>query len=114
MPQPIDPQTEIGRATTAERIQQIADRASLAGQARATEESSNVQRSLETEVHQTAAKSDEVNRETRRRNPFVVRRKKRKQGGQKDGNRKSLHLYDASEKEVLADEPQAHDFDVEI
>ena len=63
MPQPIDPQTEIGRATAAERIQQIADRSSLAAQARATETSANTLRNLETQVQQAKARSDEVDQD---------------------------------------------------
>ena len=114
MPQPIDPQTEIGRSTAAERIQQIADRASLAAQARAAQDSANTQRSAETQVPHSAPKENEVDRELRRRNPFVGRRKKRKQNGQKHNDQKTRHFYNASEKDILAEDPQAHDFDVEI
>ena len=114
MPQPIDPHTELGRATAAERIQQIADRASLAAQARTAAETSALQRDVETQVQQTAAKSDEVDRELRRRNPYVGRRKKR--DGEHDAREdaRARHFYNASEKEVTADDPEAHDFDVEI
>lgn len=115
MPQPIDPQTEIGRATAAERIQQIADRSSLAAQARVASESANGQRAAETQVQHTAPKSDEVDRDLRRRNPFVGKRRKREQEESEQGkNRRTMQFYNASEKEVLADDPQAHDFDVEI
>lgn len=114
MPQPIDPQTELGRTTVAERIQQIADRASLAAQARTTAESAGAQRKAETLVQETATKSDEVDRETRRRNPFVGRRKKQQSSSEDSPNQKARHFYNASEKEVLADDPQHHDFDVEI
>ncbi len=53
MPQPIDFHTEAGRVTAAERIQQIADRTSLASQhnARATEEDKRLQQ--ETQVQET-------------------------------------------------------------
>lgn len=114
MPQPIDPHTEVGRATAAERIQQIADRASLAAQARVASESASGQRAAETQVQHTAPKSDEVDRDLRRRNPFVGKRRKREQDSEQGKNRRSMQFYNASEKEVLADDPQAHDFDVEI
>ncbi len=114
MPQPIDPHTEVGRATAAERIQQIADRTSLAAQARVASESANGQRAAETQVQHTAPKSDEVDRDLRRRNPFVGKRRKREQDSEQGKNRRSMQFYNASEKEVLADDPQAHDFDVEI
>ena len=117
MPQPIDPQTEIGRATAAERIQQIADRSSLAAQARATEASANTLRDMETQVQQAKARSDEVDQDLRRRNPFVGRRKKRGQGepdSQGGQNKQARHFYNASEKDVTADDPNDHEFDVEI
>ncbi len=114
MPQPIDPQTEIVRTSAAERIQQIADRTSLAAQARVAADSATLQRDLETQVQQSKMKSDEMNRELKRRNPFVGRRKKREQGSHEGENQKARHFYNASEKEVLADDPREHDFDVEI
>ena len=114
MPQPIDPQTEIGRSTAAERIQQIADRASLAAQARTAEDSASTQRSVETQVRHSAQKENGVDRELRRRNPFVGRRKKKKKGEQEHRDQEARHFYDASEKDILADDPQAHEFDVEI
>jgi len=114
MPQPIDPQTEMGRATAVERIQQIADRASLAAQSRSTVIAAGQQRDMETQVQQSAFKSDEVERELRRRNPFVGRRKKRDGEGRGDGDERCRHFYNAAEKDVLADDPQDHHLDVEI
>lgn len=111
MPQPIDPQTELGRATAAERIQQIADRVSLAAQARASAEMANARASAETQVHQAAQKNDEVDRELRRRNPFAGRRKKR--DGEPEDSR-TRHFYNAAEKEVVADDLDSHRLDIEI
>jgi len=53
MPQPLDFSTEAGRVTAAERIQQIADRTSLASQyhSRTAEEDKRVQQ--ETQVQET-------------------------------------------------------------
>lgn len=114
MPQPIDPQTELGRATAAERIQQIADRASLAAQARLAADVDGARVNAETQVRQAMQKNDEVDRELRRRAPFVGRRKKRQGGGESPGDERSRHFYNASEKEVLADDPEVHRFDIEI
>ena len=66
MPQPIDPQTELGRLTAAERIQQIADRASLAAQARASQTALSELTAAESQVRQMAAKGEEVERELSR------------------------------------------------
>jgi uncharacterized membrane protein YkoI len=53
MPQPIDLQTELGRATAAERIQAVADRASLAAQQRTAEETAKERLRHEAQVQQT-------------------------------------------------------------
>ncbi len=79
MPQPIDPNTELARISAAERIQQIADRASLAAQTRHAADASRQQIDTETQVAQARQKSEEVDEELRRRNPFAGR-KKRKSG----------------------------------
>lgn len=114
MPQPIDPQTEIGRATAAERIQQIADRVNIAAQARASAEIANARNSAETQVHQAMQKNAEVDRELQRRTPYLGRRKK-KEGtpGEPEDNR-ARHFYNAAEKEVVADDLDAHRLDIEI
>ena len=113
MPQPIDPLTELGRATAAERIQQIADRASLVAQGRVAADAATVQANAETQVRQAMAKNEEVDRELKRGTPFIGRRKKRRESG--DGaSERSRHFYNASEKDVLADDPDLHRLDVEI
>ncbi|MBL7648333.1 MAG: hypothetical protein JNK74_19315 [Candidatus Hydrogenedentes bacterium] len=114
MPQPIDPQTEIGRATAAERIQQIADRVSLAAQARAAAEMANARASAETQVHQAMRKNDEVDRELRRRTPFSGRRKRQGGGQEAPEDTRTRHFYNAAEKEVVADDDSAHRLDIEI
>jgi hypothetical protein len=114
MPQPIDPQTEIGRATAAERIQQIADRVSLAAQARASADIANARVSAETQVHQTMQKNNEVERDLRRRTPFVARRKKRDGSSDEPEDSRTRQFYNAAEKEVVADDLDAHRLDIEI
>lgn len=114
MPQPIDPQTEIGRATAAERIQQIADRTSLAAQARLSADAAESRVAAETQVRQPMQKNEEVDRELRRRTPYVGRRKRGKGDGQPQGDERTRHFYDASERDVLADDPEMRQFDIEI
>lgn len=114
MPQPIDPQTELGRATAAERIQQIADRLSLAAQARAANEMANAQANAETQVRQAMQKNDEVDRELRRRTPFVGHRRAKGEQPSEQGDDRARHFYNAAEKEVLAEDLEAHKLDIEI
>lgn len=81
MPQPVDMQTELARVSATERIQQIADRASLAAQQRQAIQSEEEREVVETQVQDTQDTHDtEVQADGRRRNPFVGRRKKKKDG----------------------------------
>ena len=114
MPQPIDPHTELGRATAAERIQQIADRASLAAQARLAAEATTARLSAESQVHQAMQKNEQVDQELRRRAPFTGRRAKRRDEREEPGDERSRHFYNASEKDVMADDPERHQLDVEV
>ena len=75
MPQPIDLQTQLGQLTTAERVQQIADRLSLAAQQRTLTETQEQRIEVETQVQQTHDKADELDEEElRRRVPYRGRR----------------------------------------
>lgn len=114
MPQPIDPQTEIGRATAAERIQQIADRVSLAAQARASAEMASARDNAEHQVRQAMQKNNEVDRDLRRRTPFAGRRKKRDGDAHEQEDSRTRQFYNAAEKEVVADDLDAHRLDIEI
>lgn len=77
MPTPIDPNTEILRVNMAERIQQIADRASLLGQVRQSINEEEKRVIEETQVKQTEQKSEQVDTELKRRQPFLGRRKRK-------------------------------------
>ncbi len=112
MPQPIDPITELGRMTAAERIQQIADRASLAAQARHTETAANQLVAAETQVPETLQKGDEVNEELRRKVPFTGRRKRKKE--EQDTEDSARTFYTGDEKKGVADDPGIHDLDVSV
>lgn len=83
MPQPVDLQTELGRMTAAERIQQLASRASLAGQARIAEEEARRESLAQSSVNEAEAQSEQIDEELRRHNPFVGRRKRG--SGEKSG-----------------------------
>ena len=74
MPQPIDLQTGLTQITQAERVQQIAERVSLAAQQRTAVETQEQRVASETEVQQTHAKTDDVDQEMRRHNPYMGRR----------------------------------------
>ena len=79
MPQPVDLQTELGRLTQLERVQQVMDRASLAAQQRLAASAQESRLQIETQVQQTQTTSDQVEAEARRRNPYARRRTRRAQ-----------------------------------
>lgn len=105
MPQPVDLQTEMARIAAAERIQQIADRMSLAAQQRLAQEAEKTRVADETQVHQTVeTENPEVDAEGRRKNPFAGRRKGR---GPADSEEHG------NERRVSSDDEGRH-FDVSI
>ena len=75
MPQPIDFQGELGRTTAAERVQSINERLAFLAAIRNTEEVQQESLNLENQVQQTQPQSEQVEQETKRRNPYVGRRK---------------------------------------
>ena len=79
MPQPIDLQSELGRLTAAERVQQITTRASLVAQQRLAADEQQQDVNIETQVQETHAKSGEVEPELRRRNPYLGRKRRREE-----------------------------------
>ncbi|MBP8128548.1 MAG: hypothetical protein KA184_03135 [Candidatus Hydrogenedentes bacterium] len=91
MPQPIDPFTEIARVHAAERIQQVADRASLAAQQRAHAAQQQQHANAETTVQQTEQKSEQVDRELRRANPYVGRRRRKREQREGENAPKNEH-----------------------
>jgi hypothetical protein len=108
MPQPIDLQTGLGRIAAAERIQQIADRASLAAQHRTTVDLQQQRVAAETQVQQTHAKSEEVEQEMRRRNPYVGRRFRGKKTNEKQANAKAAPFAGTP------DTPESHHLDITV
>ena len=114
MPQPIDPHTELARLTTAERIQQIADRSSLAAQARNSEEAEKARTNAETNVQQTDQKSEEVDQELRRKNAFIGRRRKKKNKDAQQDETTEHTFYNADERQEIVPDPDDHNLDVTI
>jgi hypothetical protein len=81
MPQPIDMQTELARVTALDRVQQVIDRVSLAALQRVAIEEQEQRVAAETQVQQTHAKSEEIEPEMRRKNPYRYRRKQKTDAG---------------------------------
>lgn len=123
MPQPIDLQTEAGRVAAAERVQQIADRQSLAAMQRSAAEVEDERVEVETAVQQAQQKSEQVDRELRRRNPYVGRRRRKKKDADADSEREtashgaetpSFEFYGSDERKETPENPEDHQLDVSI
>ncbi len=115
MPQPIDPNTELMRVTAVERIQQIMDRASLAGQAHQRALAEEEQVAMETYVQHLNQKGKEVDDERRRRTPYLGKRKHKSQKDGRDDLSDEAHVfYTASEGKEIAEDPNDHELDIEI
>lgn len=84
--------------TAAERIQEISGRANIAAQLRLAAEAAAAQNRQDAQVLETEGKSQEVEEEARRKNPFAGRRRKGKQTGKvpkdqrNDGDGEVHHL----------------------
>ncbi|MBI5091413.1 MAG: hypothetical protein HZB26_03105 [Candidatus Hydrogenedentes bacterium] len=113
MPQPVDLQTEMGRVTQAERVQQVQDRASLAAQQRLAASAQETRLQTETQVQESHTTSDQVEKEARRRNPYIGRRRKRnaETGAGSDTSEKPPN---AGEKPVIADDSEGITLDVTV
>ena len=115
MPQPIDPNTELARVTATDRIQQIADRVSLAAQTRTAAAALQEQVDVESQVQQMTQKNQQVDDELKRRSPYVGKRRRKKKGGGKDSENDSTHtFYNAAEHAEVADDPEEHNIDVTV
>lgn len=110
MPQPIDPHTELGRIAAAERIQQVAERASLAAQQRATEQALENVVARESQVAQPNQKDAGVDPDPERRNPGRERR-----GGRRPGDEDAADpTHAAAGMPVVEDGEHAHRLDISI
>jgi hypothetical protein len=110
MPQPVDLQTELARTSAVERIQQVADRLSLAGQQRSAVEAQRERLEQEQQVQQPPETGNRpIEPDGRRRNPYVGRRRRRKKGDKKT----VATLYNAHEEPELLD-GEGDQFDVSV
>ncbi len=111
MPQPIDPNTEFARIAMTERIQQIADRASLVAQNRQTLAAEEALLQRETQVGEPEAKGGEVDTEARRRNPFMGRRRRRERN---EDDAEAHTFYNADERPEVLDDDEGRQLDISI
>jgi len=109
MPQPVDLQTEMGRVAAAERIQQIADRLSLAAQHRTAKAMQEELVLEETQVHQpNETENRALEKDGRRKNPFAEKHKKHDEEGED-----ASPTYDSHEQPDFPDEDGIN-FDVTV
>lgn len=113
MPQPIDPATEINRAAAVERLQQLTSRSDLNAHARNAHALAQQQLDAETHVERPEAKSDEVERELKRRNPYLGRRKKRPLS-EESPSEEARTFYSADEKPTVVEDEPPHKLDITI
>jgi hypothetical protein len=112
MPQPVDLQTELARTHAADRIQDIAGRASLAAQQRADVAAEEKRLKIETQVNETPeTETEHVDPEQKRRNPYAKRRKKRAAGADEHG---ASGMYSAHPEREDDDAEEQPTFDVSI
>jgi hypothetical protein len=94
----------------AERFQDAATRASMAGLQRAQGETEEKDRVQETNVTETPeAQSDHVDEEAKRRNPYLGKRKKKSKSPEEVEEKL---FYTDKTTEMLPDDPDAHSLDV--
>ncbi len=114
MAQPIDIQTELGRATLVERVADIQGRLAIAAQQRAHSDAVEMRTVAETLVRQARhAENSEIEPDGRRRNPFVGRRKK-KTAKAAAGTETASTFYTAEETREVAADPEVHKLDISI
>lgn len=109
MPQPIDPASELGRITAAERVQMTLDRAAQMAQLRGLDEATQDSARQQEQVRQADQKDTQLEEETRRRNPYLMVVKKRKDG---DGG-EAAESYDAKQRKQHPDDGE-HLLDVTL
>ncbi len=110
MPQPIDIQTELARTTAAQRVQEIADRASLAAQQRQTQHAQKQQMDTETVIQQ--APQGEHGAAVNDRHDDHGQQRRRGQKGGKDNEQSGAADHGAGGIEVIPDREQ-HRLDID-
>lgn len=108
MTQPIDMQSELGRATMVERVLDATTRAAVAAAQREMLEKKEEDRLKETQVLETSeAQSEHVDEDGKRKNPYVGRRRRR------DGAAESQTDAEGRKQPVVASDDD-HTLDVSV
>lgn len=111
MPQPIDVNTELARITTAQRVQEVADRASLAAQQRQAQQAQQERLSAETVVNEPPQSEHDVPVGDRREGRGHQQRKPRSESH--GGGQDSSSSHGAGDIAVIPD-PEEHRLDVNV
>lgn len=111
MPQPIDPSSELGRLSAAERVQMTMERAAQMAQLRMADDADKDTVRLQEQAQQARQKEAQVDEQLKRRNPFMGRR--RKQGQSEQQPDESLETYNARLRLERGDD-QEHRLDVTL
>ncbi|MBI1317639.1 MAG: hypothetical protein GC168_01655 [Candidatus Hydrogenedens sp.] len=114
MPQPIDPQSELGRVAAAERVQQMMERAAQLAQLRQRDDAADDTVRQQEQTHQPEQKQEKVDQELQRRNPYVGLRKKKKKDDEREETPRGHSGYNARQKPEDADDPENHDLDITL
>jgi len=113
MPQPIDPQSELGRVATAERVQQMMERAAQLSQMRQLDDATADTIKRQEQVLEAEQKKERVEQENRRKNPFMqIRRRKGKDGDEEQ--QRGAAGYNARQRPEANDDPEDHALDVTL
>lgn len=111
MPQPIDINTEFARSTTAQRVQEIADRASLAAQQRQVQHAQDEQIAAETVVQQSHDSGEDAAVNDRRENREQQHRQQR---GKPEGQSEAEHAGHGAGDLAIIPEEDKHRLDVTV
>lgn len=108
MPQPIDPSSELGRMSAAERVQRVMEQAATAVQQRSAEIAGADAQRQQQQVLQADPKQQAVEDAMKRRTPYVALRRKRK--AQED---EAAEIYNAKQKHEHTEDGE-HQLDVTL
>jgi hypothetical protein len=112
MPQPIDPSSELGRVSAAERVQQMMERNAQLAQLRSAEVGANDTLRHQEQVLQAEQKQAQVEEELRRRAPYVAIKKNKNPGDDSEQD-ESYETYNARQQRELLGEGE-HGLDVTL
>lgn len=115
MPQPVDFQSEVAKVDAVQRMQELADRASLVARQRQTSSEEDNRVRAETEVQQTTPSENlRVTADGRRRNPFVGRRRRRRSQPEQEAEGKERHPPSSAEDGTPQDREEGRRLDITV